>query len=160
MQTFTATSFDEVDAIVSSVLRDVESSFRTADTNGIWREVDAMFKEDHRGYFQSESGPDGELWKPLKPETVQRKGHDVKLRQTDDMRRSLTLETQDSVRQLLTEGSAETYVWGTSNWKSQFHQFGTSHIPIREHVGINDKRTDWLANVIADQLTQGMAHHG
>lgn len=97
-------------------------------------------------FFASETSPDGTPWRPLAQSTIERKGHDIILVETNRLRASLTGESGDSVRE-----AAQTYgVFGTSVPYAHFHQDGGHNLPQREHVGLNNELLEDITGALAD----------
>lgn len=114
------------------------------------RETMVDLEELHEGYFGSESDPLGAAWPELAPATIARKGHNRILYDTGRLAASLTSKSGDAIREIISEPAGQGLAFGTSVDYAPFHQFGTSRIPQRQHVGVNDRVIDIMAERVAD----------
>lgn len=91
--------------------------------------------------------PTGELWAELAPETIRRKGSDRILVDTGALRASLVeIGGVNNISVVADRGS----IYGTSDPKAIWHQFGTRRMPARPMVGTTEAAVDTLAERIAD----------
>ena len=135
---------------LGGVFAEIEQQFNDADYTQLLAQTILDLETAHADYFAEEKSPAGEAWKPLAPLTVAKKGHDTILFEHGPMPDSLIGTTSDSIREVVSEPPNHSLSFGTSDEKSPFHQFGTSRIPIREHVGVNEPFCDQLAEKTAD----------
>lgn len=91
--------------------------------------------------FDSQTDPSGKPWAALKPATLEQKRRlgypDDILTRTGALRKSLGFSAKGK--------SLEVY---SDSEYGQFHQYGTSKMPKREIVGMNDKRQQMLIKII------------
>jgi phage gpG-like protein len=113
-------------------------------------------EELHQTYFETETDPDGNAWKPLAPSTIAKKGHDRILIETGALNNSLVLRNAEGAVREVTEDSIR---FGTDIEYSQYHQQGARRrqrrtatgrfasgfifgLPQRKHVGLTDEFWD------------------
>ena len=65
---------------------------------------------------------------------------------------SLAGPSADAIRETTHRG----LIFGTSTPYAMFHQKGTSNIPQREHVGINEEILDKIVEAVAAQAVEAM----
>ncbi len=135
---------------LGGIFLEIEEAFNNADFTKELTALLPVLETNEKSIFAMASSPVGEAWPALSPVTIARKGHDTKLVETGAMKASLTGTTTDSIRAVSHRG----LIFGTSDEKSIFHQDGTSRIPQREHVGINDALCDEAVDVIADSTVE------
>ena len=117
-----------------------------------WESVINVLQEMERGFFASSVGPDGQAWAPLKPYTVQKKGHAIILRETYELMAGLTGNSATSVRDM----SQTSLEFGTSREWAWVHQNGAGRIPQRMMVGMTEESIDSVLNLVADAAVQMM----
>lgn len=100
----------------------------------------------HHSYFNTESGPDGEGWAVLSPETIARKGHDTILVDTERLARSLIEDGPDAIREISEDATTAELIYGTAVPYSVYHNADTG----REHIGVNDQHLDDMTDVVVD----------
>lgn len=100
----------------------------------------------HTRYFADASDPNGQPWPPLAPATIQRKGHDTILVDTNRLRTSLTSMLQassgDAIRDIAELADETDIIFGTAVEYSMFHDFNSGNRPARRHVGLNETYLD------------------
>jgi len=135
------------------VFADIDRQFSDIDYSGPLAEFNRYLAEQHSEQFAGGFSPTGERWAPLAESTVARKGHATILVDKGNLRQSLTvLGSSDNVNAVSERGS----LFGTRDAKSVFHQFGTSRMPQREHVGTNDDGVDHLAELIVEHAIESL----
>ena len=114
-------------------------------------QVIQVLQAQHEEYFNAQSGPDGP-WPALAASTVKAKGFDTILVEFNNMRSSLLFEGGDHVQDV----EDKYLTWGTADEKAAIHQEGTSKIPQRAFVGVNDKNAEDIAEIIAEFTIQAL----
>ena len=109
-------------------------------------EIGEYLIESHQERFRLQVAPNGELWEPLAPETIERKGNDDILR--DRGTKADTLAYQLSSNQL---------DFGTSLEYAATHQFGREQdgIPARPFLGLSTgafNDTDEIVKILQEHL--------
>ncbi|WP_416305204.1 phage virion morphogenesis protein [Neptunicella sp. SCSIO 80796] len=110
------------------------------------REIGEYLLEAHQERFKLEVAPDGELWDPLSPKTIKRKGNDDILQDSGTLRDLLHYQI-----------TGNTLEFGTNLEYGATHQFGREDdgIPQREFLGIGSNPwndTDHILNILQDHL--------
>lgn len=136
---------------LGGVFQELENAYRDADYTPGMDAIAADLATDHAGYFANRTGPNGEGWKPLSPVTVEKKGHDQPLVETNAMRTSLL---QEGHPDHIGGTSHRGLVLGTSDEKASIHQHGTKRIPARPFVGLTETRVDAAVHRLADDLVE------
>jgi phage gpG-like protein len=119
----------------------------------------------HRTFFQNQTSPNGTAWPKNALSTIRRKGHSRILRgiPTNNFRLSrslterVTSTTGDAIRNAIQTDNAAYMSFGTSVEYSEIHDRGTSRIPIRQHVGLNDEHINGMVDRLADEITKQLA---
>lgn len=118
------------------------------------QEFHGKLEGKHAEGFASAVTPGGQAWPPLRPSTINKKGHATILVETGKLKASLTGRTGDSIREVVDEGPGRAGLsFGTDVPYAHFHQDGTLRIPQREHVGASEQTIDEFAEAIADVFT-------
>lgn len=145
---------EEIDGFefLGGVFLDVEQGFDSADYSTALEPFITTLEQTHAAGFESESTPGGEKWPPLAPSTVRRKGHDVILLETGRLKSSLVAGGADAVREVSHRG----LLFGTQVEYASIHQNGTSRIPQREHVGMNEETCQSIVDAVADAAVASM----
>jgi len=113
---------------------------KTGDLQPVFRDMGEELIESHKSRWQLEVSPSSEPWLPLSEETIQRKGHDLILREHDYLRDLLAY--QDDPLALY---------FGTPTKYGQFHQFGEG-VPMRQWLGFSPKDIQMLEALITEYL--------
>ena len=145
MATASKHQYDDV-RFLGGLFVELEQIWQNADYQPLLAEEIPRLEKSHEAVFQNEKSPGGEAWKELSPVTIARKGHDVILHLTGALGTSLFGQTGDSIRDV----GDRHLTFGTSDFKSIFHTEGTSRMPAREHVGVNDEQVDGMVERVAD----------
>lgn len=103
---------------------------KSGDLRPVLADIGEMLLTSHRERWQDEQAPDGTPWQPLAEETIERKGHDLILREHDYLRDMLNYQIDPLA---LYFGTPEAY--------GEYHQFG---------LGVPERA--WLGASAADQL--------
>ncbi len=125
---------------------------RNADYEPVFRKVMNDFEDYHFFYFEHEVAFTGEPWAELSPITIERKGHDRILFDTGRLMASLTSDSADAIREIITDVHTPTMSFGTSVEYAAFHQEGTKYMPARPPLGITDVGMAQLTEDINDHL--------
>lgn len=134
---------------VQRVYTDINECLENADFSVPFRLIAKELERFEQGLFESEHAPDGTPWAPLRPATIARKGHDLILHDTGRLGASLMQETGDSIRAV----DPHYLTFGTSTEYAGFLQDGTSRMPARPMVGLNEEVIDLIADYIGDGVT-------
>lgn len=102
---------------------------KSGDLRPVLADIGEMLLTSHRERWQDEQAPDGTPWQPLAEETIERKGHDLILREHDYLRDMLNYKVDPLA---LYFGTPEAY--------GEYHQFG---------LGVPERA--WLGASAADQ---------
>ena len=138
---------------LSSLFAELDSI--VADTD--YREVLGEFQHVIAGVeaeaFEKESEPGGTPWAPLAESTIRRKGHDRILFETGDLMASfVAVGGPGNISEVSDHGS----LFGTSVPYAIFHDQGTSRMPARPPVGINDAAVDRLVDMVTERTIQAI----
>lgn len=112
-----------------------------------FRKIGDRLIEVTQDRFQLEIAPNGELWEPLAPETIARKGGDDRiLRKTDRM-----------VGELNYQIAGKTLTFGSNQEYAATHQFGREDdgIPARPFIGLTTgpwSDADEIVEILQDHL--------
>lgn len=136
-------------AIVSEVDRLVED-IKGTDYDKTLARAARDLRVLHKQYWDADTDPGGEKWAALKPSTIQRKGHDTILIDTEDLYQSVARKTEDSILEQTSGANEWSLVFGTKVEYGTYHQTGTKKMPARKFIGINEKVVDALADRVAD----------
>ena len=146
----TVMELDSVDDLQSDVYDSINQQYASANyTKTLMSFVDVL-ETRHASMFAESKNPVGESWPPLAQSTIDRKGHDTILVESDRLRSSLVGSESDSIRDIFQEENTAGLVFGTRIPYASFHQHGTARIPQREHVGMNDETLQQLVDNVAD----------
>lgn len=103
--------------------------------------------------FAHEETVDGTPWAPLKPATIKRKGNDRILVEHGALIASLvTVGGPNNIAEV----HPQELIFGTSDPKALFHQYGTSKMPARPPVGLSRETLDRIADAVADRTVEIM----
>lgn len=144
-------SFEELDSLFEAMAEAVEDSYESR-----MDELVPLIQECESKAFNEQREPGGMPWAPLAPATIARKGarsgiigqHSTILVDTGRLFESLTLAlgTSDTI---WTTGD-DFLVFGTSVPYAIFHETGTSRMPARPHVGLNEETVDKIGDKVAE----------
>jgi len=145
---------DSLDAL-GGILLDVELRFNETTYKEVLTEFQETLRLGEVDAFANEREPGGTPWAELSPVTIAKKGHDIILFETGALQESLTnIGGTNNISEVEDMWS----VFGTSDEKAAFHQFGTSRMPARPPVGTNDEAVDELAESIADHAVESLKY--
>lgn len=113
---------------------------KTGDLQPVFRDMGDELLESHRARWQAEESPDGEKWLPLSEKTIQKKGHDLILREHDYLRDLLNYDPNPLA-----------LYFGTPMEYGQFHQFGEG-VPERPWLGFSQNDIQTLETLIREYL--------
>lgn len=124
-----------------------------------------LLEDFHRERFATQTDADGNQWKKNAPLTIKRKGHTRILRgiptEGHRLSRSLTQRlrhsTEDAVREVVQSDTGAGLSFGTTRPYSGVNQRGTSRIPARPHVGINEPYLDAMTERAVDYTLAQLA---
>lgn len=142
---------DSIDELYSHIEQRIEEVLN-ADYEPVFRKVMNDFEEDHEFYFQNEVAFTGAPWAELSPVTIAAKGHDRILVDTGRLMASLTSDSPDAIREIVTGVHTPTMSFGTSVEYAGYHQTGTEHMPARPVLGITDIGMERLTDDLLDHL--------
>ena len=111
-------------------------------------------------YFESETDPNGTAWPELAQSTIDAKGHDTILVETNKLKSSLIGETGDSVKEVVQEGKNAGATWGTSVEYARFHQAKDGRLPQRAMVGLSERNVDALTESTAGEAVRQLVESG
>lgn len=138
---------------IESLFHDMAERVENADYTEVLEPFQQTLAEQHAGMFAGEFDSNLIDWEPLKPSTIKRKGHDRILVEHGDLMRSLvTVGGSDNVHDVQPRG----LIYGTSDPKALFHQFGTVKMPARPPVGVSEENLDKLVDQVADSTVEIM----
>lgn len=110
-----------------------------------FRKFGLYWVQETEKQFDRQTDPSGTPWAALKPSTLEQKrklGYpDDILTRTGALRKSLGFSAKGKSLEVFSDS---TY--------GQFHQYGTSKMPKREIVGMNDKRQAMLIKIVKSYL--------
>ena len=96
----------------------------------------------HRERWQQQVDPQGRPWEPLAPETIERKGHDLILREHDFLRDLLNYQTDPMA-----------LYFGTPQDYGQYPQFGEGQAE-RQWLGVSQDDPAQILDLIAAYLVE------
>jgi phage gpG-like protein len=142
--------FGELDALFGHMANEVQDGSYESRMD----ELVPLIQACEQRSFLAEQTPGGEAWTPLAESTIAHKGkrsgligaHSTILIDTGRLFESLTLEDGTSDTIWITGDKFLTF--GTSVPYAIFHETGTSRMPARPAVGINDATADQIADAI------------
>lgn len=143
---------------LKSILEEVVRDIQAIDFTYLMDEFFATLQEEHKYYFDYFVSPRGQAWAPLSQVTIDAKGHDTILRETNALFLSMTTETGDSIRDIGGGvGDLLVYgVFGTSVEYAHYHMTGTSRMPARPFAGIPAILVDEIALDVADLIVSNL----
>lgn len=170
---------EELQAFVDGIQEDMEA----IDYTKLMSQELNNLADLHRGFFNASSGPDGAAWKPNASRTIRQKGHSTILRGVRTRKppkrktgpkfvrtrwiggyrlsTSLTLKHGQSTGDAIREGiQTDTGGWlkfGTSVEYAGYNDQGTSRIPARPHIGMDDKHLDGMVERTLDYAIKELA---
>lgn len=135
------------------ILQEVENAFSTLDYRETLKGFEESLIEEHAGHFSGRVDSSGSIWPPLAASTIKKKGHDVPLVETGEMKKSvLNSSHPDHVGATSHRG----LIFGTEDRKAIFHQFGTAKIPQRAFIGMNEGLVDEVTDGVANHAVEGL----
>lgn len=140
-----------IDEFHDVVLVTMIDDFKRADLTPALDKIADGIAEQTRENFLNESSPGGEKWAELSPATVAKKGHDVILVDSTNMRKSVVLRDAAGHIERIEDDSIE---YGTNIVYAVVHQEGTGRIPQREFLGFNEQSADAVAEIVADHYVE------
>jgi phage gpG-like protein len=133
-------------AEVNQYIDSIQDRLLNADYTPLLRSLQQYLEQEHARFIAMQAGPGGEPWKQLAESTVNRKGHAIILVDKTDLAQSIAGPGhKDAIREIVNEGSNHGLSFGTRVPYSKFHQHGTKKLPIRMHVGANQKMVDEMS---------------
>lgn len=170
---------EELQSLMDGIVED----FEAIDYTAVMSDELNRLSDLHRGFFNASSGPDGVAWKPNAPSTIRQKGHSTVLRGVRSAKprkrkggpkfvrtrwiggfrlaTSLTLKSGQSTGDAIREGiQTDTGGWmkfGTDVEYSGYNDQGTSRIPARPHIGMDDKHLDGMVERTLDYTIKELA---
>lgn len=140
-----------------TVLVTMIEDFKATNFAEAFDQIADVMAEKTRENFLNESSPSGRRWPELSPATVARKGHDQILVDSTALRKSVVMRNAPGhVEQI----GKDKIVYGTDVNYAVFHQEGTSRMPQREFLGVDDKNVDNMADIVADHLVETLKRGG
>ncbi len=140
---------------------DVQHDFEAIDYVPVLQQELELMADLHDRFWGTNTGPDGSVWPPLAPSTVQRKGFSRILVETGALEASLTSRGKppNSIRDIVENNHGAEAFFGTYVPYSGYHDTATAHRPARVHVGLTDQFVDRSAEHAVDyaleQLRKG-----
>lgn len=122
---------------------------RLENTTPLMHQIGQMLSNSTVERFHTKTDPDGSAWKPLKPATIARKGHDNILVAKGDMMDSITFSS-DSLTALITSSDKQGKVAG--------HQFGnpSKNLPKRAIFGLSQGDKADIENIVTLWLEESL----
>lgn len=138
---------------LGSVYQDVENKFRDCTYRQPFADFVPVLERAHSIFFAAEQSPTGIPWAPLARSTVRRKKHSRILVDTGRLLGSLSSSDHtDAIRDI-----EDRYLaFGTSVPYAIYHQTGTSRMPARPPVGLNEVILNLLCNRLADHVVEAL----
>jgi hypothetical protein len=160
-QTFKLSSFDGL----QEVYDDIALQFEEMDFEPYLAGELPLLEKFHAERFATQTDATGQAWAANAPRTIKRKGHARVLRGMPSegfrLSRSLTQRlrhsTEDAVREVVQAESGAYLSFGTTRPYSGTNQDGTSRIPARPHVGMNEEFVDKSAERACDYALATLA---
>ena len=112
--------------------------------------------EEHQEHFDTETDSSGKGWKPLKPSTIARKGHEMILFETGRLEDSLTERgSADQILDFIKEEFFHGLTFGTGVEYAAFHQNKSGDI-YRPPVGVSELFIEKLENDVSDNVVEAL----
>ncbi len=102
--------------------------------------VEAKIQEIIHRHFWQDEGPEG-VWPDLKPTTWRYKHSNKMLFESGEYLKSWQVELQ-----------GDDFIIGSESKIAQYHEFGTTHIPVRSFVWLNESDIGEIAGVYFDEF--------
>lgn len=151
---------------------ELEDQLYNADFTQEMRDQIPHLQEIHRRHWMDQADPGGTAWAPLAESTIAGKGrrsghqasHSTILVDTGRLFESLVIGPaswdSDRIRDVDRMDGGTFLVFGTAVPYSIFHDTGTSRMPARVHVGMNDSDVDEMAGRLADAAVAKLREGG
>lgn len=147
---------DGIQATLEDIFKDVQDQFKDIDYTPVLQGYMTELETAHVDYFMEEHDPVGKAWKPLSPRTIARKGHDQILFETGALMNSPGGQTADSIKLVFREGDGTYLVFGTGVEYAHWHMTGTTRMPARPFLGLNDELLETLTTATADAAVDAL----
>jgi len=126
-----------------SVLEQLQRLYeKTGDLKPVLADVGELLLSSHRERWKREQAPDGTPWLPLSEETIERKGHELILREHDYLRDMLNYQVDPLA-----------LYFGTPMEYGEYHQFGAG-VPERPWLGVSASDQQQVLDLVGAYLTQ------
>jgi len=132
---------------LDEIVLDISGDFNAIDYEPVMIASLELIADGEKAAFDSGSSPGGEPWTPNAPSTIEKKGHGIVLFETGALEQSLV---EVGAENNIHETSHRGLLFGTELPYSIFNQEGTSRIPARPHVGMNEQLVDAITEEIAE----------
>lgn len=139
---------------LGGILVDIEERLNGADYEQTLFPFLSTLEQTHADQFRSQQDSTGSRWAPLAASTIRRKGHDRILFEKGRLEASLAGHSADSVRAVSHRG----LLFGTQVEYALFHQDGTSRMPARPPVGMQEPTLDEMTNAVADAAVESLRY--
>ncbi|MGN5221745.1 phage virion morphogenesis protein [Aeromonas veronii] len=113
---------------------------KTGDLSPVLADIGEMFLISHQKRWQVEQAPDGTPWQPLSEETIERKGHDLILREHDYLRDMLNYQVDPLA-----------LYFGTPIGYGEYHQLGLG-VPERVWLGVSPTDLQQVLDLVGAYL--------
>lgn len=146
---------EQIDGLqfLGGIFQEVENDFREMNYEETLRGFRDEISGEQAGHFESRRDSTGSVWPPLAEYTIRKKGHDIPLVETGEMKKSVL----DSGHGDHIEGFTHRgLLFGTSDEKAIFHQEGTRKIPARPFIGLSAGLLDKMVDGVADRTVEGL----
>lgn len=154
----TQTIYIDDEAGLDSVIDGVGDQLYHMDYTPLLEAELSRMSQEHRTYFATQTGPNGDSWAPNKESTIKKKGHSLILRgeRKNHFRLSQSLMYEgahsvgDAIREAWSTGSGSYLVFGTEVPYSIYNSN-------RPHVGLGRDYVEKMVEAVADFIVRELA---
>lgn len=141
------------DAIQIQGVGDIRELVDSLDFSQMLKDYRYDIAEEKDAMFTNQSTVFGQSWEPLAESTILRKGYNVALVDTGDLRRSLVDVGGEKNVSLV---GSHSLIYGTDVEYAIFHVTGTDRMPARDITGVSEESVDNLAERIAGVTSKAL----
>lgn len=138
---------------LGGILQEIENDFAKLDYEKTLRGFEGNFISEHAEHFSGRRDSSGSIWPRLADFTIAKKGHDIPLVETGEMKASVLNVSHPNH---IGEYSHRGLLFGTEDEKGIYHQFGTRKIPQRAFIGMSEDLLNEVVGGVADHTVEGL----
>ncbi len=138
---------------LSRLVDEITADVTAIDYEAPLREIVQAEAVDHSERLVQAVSPEGVPHPPLSPITIQRKGHDRILRETDQLLGCLQPGgNEHAIREVISGVTTPGASFGTRRPWAWTHQVGAGRIPQRKFLGTNPESLQRMVRIIGDHI--------